>query len=84
MFLLIRLQTQSVICKADITLIMGAFFRLQFGSLAVVVDGLLEVFHYKSHASDQLMQHWTAIDILRGRAQDFISLRKVCHFAENV
>ena len=47
-------------------------------------DALLEVFHDESDTSDELMQHWTAVDVLRGCTQDLVRFREVGYLAENV
>ena len=47
-------------------------------------NALFKVLHDECHASDQLMQHWTAVNILGSRAQDLISLGEVRDLAEDV
>ena len=47
-------------------------------------DALLEVLHDESDTSDELMQHWTAVDVLRGCTQDLVRFREVGYLAENV
>ena len=47
-------------------------------------NALFKVFHDECHASDQLVKHWTAVNILGSRAQNLVSLGEVCDLAEDV
>ena len=58
------LQAHPVIGKADVTLVVGTFLRLQFCRLRVVVDALFEVFHYKGNTGDQFVKHRTSVNVL--------------------
>ena len=59
------LQSHPVVGKADVTLVVGTFLRLQFCSLCVMIDAFFEVLHYKGNTRNQLVKHRTSVNVLR-------------------